>query len=160
MQIEINLYGEEQTIEFGELVGKKLPLPCIVYLEGELGSGKTHFCKGIARGAGIKDEITSPTFTLINEYFAENIKLFHLDLYRLDNLQQVLDLGVEDFIDTPESAVLIEWAEKLENYRFSGSILQVKIFHLDNGRKFIISSESEKFKETLEGIRNFANTGN
>lgn len=160
MQVELYIDHEEKTLKLGELVGKKLPVPCIVYLEGDLGTGKTHFCKGIAKGLGIKDDITSPTFTLISEYFVKNIILYHLDLYRLDNLKQVLNLAIEDFIDTPGSIVLVEWAEKLENYKLSDSLLKVKIFHHDKGRKFIIDSDSDKFKDTLEGIRNFDDTGN
>src|ERR1051326_7088576 len=97
MQAEVYLDGEEKTLKAGELAGKKLPVPCVVYLEGDLGTGKTHFCKGIARGLGVTEDITSPTFTLVNEYAENGINLYHLDLYRLDNLRQVLNLGIEDF---------------------------------------------------------------
>jgi tRNA threonylcarbamoyladenosine biosynthesis protein TsaE len=160
MQVELYLDREEKTLKLGEQIGKNLVLPCLVYLEGDLGAGKTYFSKGIARGMGITDEITSPTFTLINEYSGNNIDLYHLDLYRLDNLKQVLNLGIEDFIDAPNTAVLIEWAEKLENYKLSDSILEVKIFHQDTGRKFIIASENNSFKDILEDIRHFADTWN
>jgi tRNA threonylcarbamoyladenosine biosynthesis protein TsaE len=160
MELELYLDREEKTLALGELVGRNLPLPGTVYLEGDLGTGKTYFSKGIAKGCLITEEVTSPTFTLINEYFSEKVKLFHLDLYRLDNLKQVLNLGIEDFIDSPESVVLIEWAEKLENYPLSDSILKVKILHDGKGRRFFISSDSDRFKETLEEIRNFADTGN
>jgi tRNA threonylcarbamoyladenosine biosynthesis protein TsaE len=155
MQVELFLDGEDKTIKLGELIGKNLPVPSLVYLEGDLGSGKTHLSKGIAAGLGITDEITSPTFTLINEYSCENINLYHLDLYRLDNLKQVLNLGIEDFIDNPESVVLFEWAEKLENYNFGGNILRIAIFHQDDGRRFIISSEHKNFKKTIGEINKF-----
>ncbi len=146
---KIYLPDEESTIAFGEKLGKILPLPSVIYLEGDLGSGKTHLSKGIAKGLGITEDITSPTFTLINEYFTEKVKLYHLDLYRLDSLNAILDLGLEDFVDSHKSVVILEWSEKLNGYKLSKDLLEIKILHKDQGRDFIINSSSDKYDTLL-----------
>lgn len=149
----VNLKGEALTVLLGELIGQNLISPVTVYLKGDLGAGKTHLSKGIAKGLGINEDITSPTFTLINEYKIDSTMFYHLDLYRLDSLNQILDLGIEDFIDTPDSIVLIEWAEKLKDYKLTDNLIQINIIHKDDSRDFIIRSEKEEFKKIIEGIK-------
>jgi tRNA threonylcarbamoyladenosine biosynthesis protein TsaE len=93
-------------------MGKKLPAGAVVLLIGPLGSGKTVFSKGIARGMDIAEEIVSPTYTIVAEYPAEK-PLYHIDLYRVDGREQMENLGLEDIVGTDGVAV-IEWGEKLE----------------------------------------------
>lgn len=83
----------------------------VVALIGPLGAGKTTLIQGIAEGIGVKDYVTSPTFIIINEYQGR-IPFFHIDLYRLDNVSQIEDLGIEEYFDRG-GACVIEWAEKL-----------------------------------------------
>ncbi|MGI6133056.1 MAG: tRNA (adenosine(37)-N6)-threonylcarbamoyltransferase complex ATPase subunit type 1 TsaE [Christensenellales bacterium] len=80
----------------------------IVLLEGELGAGKTTFAKGIAKALGIKEEITSPTFVLLKEYQGR-LKLYHFDLYRIEDAQELEELGFEDYLYQENSVSLIEW---------------------------------------------------
>ena len=103
----------EETIKIGEDFVRKLPLQSIIALKGDLGVGKTHFVKGIAKGMKIFDTITSPTYNLYNLYESSNrVKLLHLDAYRLENEEEAEDLLLEDFLGG-EYILVIEWPEKI-----------------------------------------------
>src|SRR5271156_4155053 len=83
----------------------------VLALNGDLGAGKTQWVRGLARGLGIPARVHSPTFTLVNEYGGGRLKLFHLDLYRLDSPGQILSLGLDDYL-SPNGVAVIEWAER------------------------------------------------
>jgi tRNA threonylcarbamoyladenosine biosynthesis protein TsaE len=104
--------SEEETIAFGEGLAHQLPAKGVVLLIGDLGAGKTTLAKGIVKGLGAAppDEVSSPTFTLIHEYGNEG-RVYHVDLYRLDELREVETLGLEELFDR-EAIVLIEWGER------------------------------------------------
>lgn len=104
----------EETIAAGEKLARTLKPGDVVALSGELGSGKTTFTKGIGKGLGVKDarHINSPTFVLIKEYDGK-VPLYHLDLYRLDNIKDIENIGVEEYIYGDGIAV-IEWSEKIK----------------------------------------------
>lgn len=97
----------------GETFGRAAERGWIIALSGELGAGKTQFVRGLARGLGVTMRVHSPTFTLVNEYGGGRLKLFHLDLYRLETAQQILAAGIEEFL-SPNGVAVIEWAERLE----------------------------------------------
>ncbi len=105
-------HSEEETIRLGEYLSALLPLQGAVLLIGNLGTGKTTLVKGIARarGAAEADEVSSPTFPLIHEY-GEPPSVFHIDLYRLETEQEVLTLGIDEFLDR-HALTLIEWGER------------------------------------------------
>jgi len=107
-------HSPTDTIKLGEKLARRLKKGDIVALYGELGSGKTTFTKGVGKGLGVKNarRINSPTFVLIKEYDAR-IPVYHLDLYRLDNLQDIEHIAVEEYI-YGDGVTIIEWAEKLE----------------------------------------------
>jgi tRNA threonylcarbamoyladenosine biosynthesis protein TsaE len=111
--IEIISRSAKQTMEIARLLGSKLKEGDILALSGELGSGKTCFTGGIARGLGVSEnyQITSPTFTLINEYPAR-CDLYHFDVYRLNGYAEFEDLGYEEYFSRG-GVVVIEWAEKI-----------------------------------------------
>ena len=101
--------SEDETIALGEQLAQRLPEKCVVLLIGNLGAGKTTLAKGIAKGLGIApDEVSSPTFTLIHEY---SERLYHIDLYRLDDARSVARLGLDELFDR-NAVVLIEWGER------------------------------------------------
>ncbi len=104
--------SEEETICLGERLAAELPRRGVVLLIGNLGAGKTTLAKGIVRGRGVaeRDDVSSPTFTLIHEY-GPDAGIFHIDLYRLDEARQVATLGLEEIFDR-EALVLIEWGER------------------------------------------------
>jgi tRNA threonylcarbamoyladenosine biosynthesis protein TsaE len=99
----------DDTLLIGERVGAVLDAGDLVVLSGDLGAGKTVLAKGIARGLGVADQVVSPTFTIVREYRGR-VPLKHLDVYRLDHLQEAIDIGLEEILDG-ESVVLVEWGE-------------------------------------------------
>ncbi len=111
MPEEIITHSAEETIAWGRELARKLQPPVLVLLSGELGSGKTTLTKGIVAGlnAATEDEVTSPTFTLIHEYGGEK-KVFHGDLYRIENFHDFETLGLED-VFAKSAIVILEWSE-------------------------------------------------
>ena len=128
----------EETIELGRKIGTILKPDEVVALTGQLGAGKTTLIQGIAEGLGVKDYVTSPSFIIINEYQGR-FPFYHVDLYRLDEGAEVLDLGIEEYFDRGGVCV-IEWAERLGG-------LKPKLCHeieieivTENERKICVSS--------------------
>jgi tRNA threonylcarbamoyladenosine biosynthesis protein TsaE len=109
---EIITHSADETIAWGRELAKRLQPPVLVLLSGELGSGKTTLTKGIVAGlnAATEDEVTSPTFTLLHEYGGGH-KVFHGDLYRIENFHDFETLGMEDIFANP-AIVILEWSEK------------------------------------------------
>ena len=105
-------HSAEETIEWGREFARRLKEPVLVLLSGELGSGKTTLTKGIVSGlhAGSEDEVTSPTFTLLHEYGGER-KVFHGDLYRVENFHDFETLGLEDVFAKP-AVMILEWSDR------------------------------------------------
>ena len=101
-----------ETEALGEEFGRTAIPGLVIALNGDLGAGKTQFVRGLARGLNITARVHSPTFTLVNEYGGGRLKLFHLDLYRLETAEQILSAGIEDYL-SPEGVTVIEWAERL-----------------------------------------------
>lgn len=102
----------EETIALGRSLAGRWPRPCVVLLIGSLGAGKTTLAKGIAAGAGAadEDEVSSPTFPLIHEY-GDPVSVYHIDLYRLDTIEEVERIGLDEILDRP-ALILLEWAER------------------------------------------------
>ena len=106
--------SEQETFLLGRKIGQQLQSPRVILLYGELGSGKTVLVRGLADGLGVTDPdlVRSPSYTLVNEYPGPNGTLFHLDFYRLDGLQDLYSIGLEEILAS-SAIVIIEWAEKL-----------------------------------------------
>lgn len=109
-----------ETIKLASKLGKHLPGGTVLALRGNLGTGKTHFTKGLAKSLGIQENITSPTFVLLKEYKVNNNKnniknLIHLDCYRLSHSAELLDLGWQEFINNPKNIIVVEWAERVKD---------------------------------------------
>ena len=111
-------HSPAETETLGEKIGRAAERGLVVALTGELGAGKTQLVKGVARGLGSAARVHSPTFTLVNEYGGGRLKLFHLDLYRLETPGQILAAGLEEFLQ-PDGVAVIEWAERIYDLRFT-----------------------------------------
>ncbi|OGY40884.1 MAG: tRNA (adenosine(37)-N6)-threonylcarbamoyltransferase complex ATPase subunit type 1 TsaE [Candidatus Buchananbacteria bacterium RBG_13_36_9] len=137
--------NEKETYQIAEKLAKKLKGGEIIALEGDLGAGKTTFVKGLAKAFGVSQHVTSPTFVLLKIYSIRNrvlrIKnLVHVDCYRLDEPQELFYLGIEEYLNKPDTVVVIEWADKIKDYlkKFKKEIW-IKILLNKNKRNFIIT---------------------
>lgn len=108
----------KETQKIAQKLAQKYQNGGVLALSGNLGAGKTTFATGFAKGLGIKSKVISPTFVLIKEYFlpsTNDAKFYHIDLYRLENPEDLENLGLNDLFANPRNIILIEWAEKLTN---------------------------------------------
>ncbi len=118
----------------------------IICLYGELGAGKTTFTKGLAEALGIKEEITSPTFTLMNVYQVLSpqssvLSLIHIDTYRLENEKELLAIGVDDYLGQTGTVTVVEWPEKIEGLLEGKKVIRIWFEHLeDGGRKIRVEN--------------------
>ncbi len=128
--------SEPITEALGYRLGRQLQGGAVVALQGNLGSGKTVFSRGIARSLNIVEPITSPTFTLIQEYSSTPWSLYHIDLYRLHHVNDVMALGIEDILENPQAITVIEWPEQA-NSLLKRSIVSVKLEHINQNRRLI-----------------------
>lgn len=114
--ISLTTHGEEETLEFGRRLGASLPAGTVLALHGDLGAGKTVLSRGIAQGLGIVEAVTSPTFTVVQEYLCSRPGrryLYHLDMYRIDDDEAALAFGIDDFLYARDAIVLVEWPERI-----------------------------------------------
>ena len=111
--LELITNSEEETIELAKKVAKQLEKNMIIVLTGDLGSGKTKFTEGILTYYGLEDEISSPTFTLVNEYNTAKFDIYHFDVYRLADIDEFYAIGGEEYFE--KGACIIEWGELIEN---------------------------------------------
>jgi tRNA threonylcarbamoyladenosine biosynthesis protein TsaE len=107
--------SEDETIALGRELARHLPRPSLVFLAGNLGAGKTTLTKGIVEGLGVaaRDEVSSPTFTLIHDY---GQGVFHIDLYRIETPRELASLGLEDLWDRGDTIALVEWGERFRDH--------------------------------------------
>ena len=134
----------QETYNVGKLLGENLQPGDLVALCGELGAGKTCLTQGIASGLGVSEEylVTSPTFTIINEY-PGRLTLYHLDLYRLSGVQDLDEIGYEDCF-TDSGVVVMEWAEKVKEV-LPGNTLFIFLTYIDESkREIVITRNREK----------------
>ena len=148
-KIKIISNSAEQTFEIARHIGEKAKDGDLFALSGELGSGKTCFTKGLALGLGVSAEyqITSPTFTLINEYPAR-CKLYHFDVYRLNGYSEFEDLGYEEYF-AGDGVVVIEWAEKIAKLIPRDGIFINFEYVDENSRKMIIRGLKSRLNELV-----------
>lgn len=126
--IRITTHSVTETRQLGQTLGAAIRQAAIIALSGELGSGKTAFVQGLAKGLDVSenDYITSPTFTLINEYTGRHC-LFHVDLYRIEHISELEDIGLDEVLHQ-DAVIAIEWADKLSKDTLSDHLaLQFKI---------------------------------
>ncbi|MDR0906412.1 MAG: tRNA (adenosine(37)-N6)-threonylcarbamoyltransferase complex ATPase subunit type 1 TsaE [Oscillospiraceae bacterium] len=107
-----NSYNEKETENIAEKLAVTLKSGDIITLYGDLGVGKTAFCRGLARGLGIAQRVTSPTFTIVNEYSGGALPLFHFDMYRLGGSDELFELGFDDYTERG-GVVAVEWSERV-----------------------------------------------
>ncbi|MEE9912551.1 MAG: tRNA (adenosine(37)-N6)-threonylcarbamoyltransferase complex ATPase subunit type 1 TsaE [Deltaproteobacteria bacterium] len=151
--VEIESESAEQTFALGRAIGEKAGEGDVFALSGELGAGKTCFTGGLARGIGVGEDyaITSPTFTLINEY-PGRCRLYHFDVYRLNQIDELDDLGYDEYM-SGKGVVTIEWAEKIANALPIGTI-SINFIYIDENKRIIrISGPEKRIKDLIKDIK-------
>jgi len=132
--------NEAETEEVGAAFGASVPNGTVVALYGDLGAGKTAFVRGMARGMGIDARVSSPTFTIVNEYLGER-ELYHFDMYRLGSSEELFDIGWEDYLGRG-GVCAVEWSENVSD-AFEGDEITVSIEKTgDSERKITIGEGS------------------
>lgn len=142
--------SEDETYKLGKNLGQRMDDDQVILLSGDLGAGKTLLVQGIAEGLQIDDDITSPTFNLVKEYQGK-YSLYHMDLYRIDLVEDLYNIGFLDYFDRA-GVVVIEWPEIAldlipEDYLY----ITVEVIN-DNKRKLIFNSEGEWANKLLKGL--------
>lgn len=150
--MKITLLNEQETESFGAELWRVLPPKCLIFLHGDLGAGKTTLTRGVLRAAGHKGAVKSPTYTLVEEYDIANRKVFHFDLYRVQDPEELEWIGISDYIDQ-ESLCFIEWPSLGEGFlprpdielslsteltEGNGRILEIKIVSKELVNKLIL----------------------
>lgn len=141
----------DETIALGARLAKFLKKGDVITLSGDLGAGKTQFVSGLLDFYNMKNEVSSPTFTIVNEYdVAADLKLFHFDVYRLESPEEFLAIGGEEFFE--KGICLIEWGEKIEEFlpKDTLKIVIEKDTEDSNKRKFSFISNSSKFDALIK----------
>ena len=132
--------SEIETEAAGEAFARSLPPGgAVVALYGPLGAGKTAFVRGMARGLGISARVSSPTFTIVNEYAGPERELCHFDMYRLENSDELFDIGWEDYLRRG-AVCAVEWSERVED-AFEGDEIPVRIAYAPEGGRIITIGE-------------------
>ncbi len=151
--VEIESKSAGQTFAIGFTMGQKAVKGDVFALSGELGAGKTCFTGGLAGGLGVGDDyvITSPTFTLVNEY-PGRCRLYHLDVYRLGQTGELDDLGYDEFV-SGNSVVAIEWAEKINDALPPDTIHIQFVYQDENTRIIRIDGPKERVQELVKDIK-------
>lgn len=149
MEYKIISNDEYETIEIAQNFESEKFENMIICLDGELGSGKTVFTKGIANALGIEESITSPTFTIIKEYSAGEMPLYHMDVYRLDGNTE--GVGIEEYYNKG-GIVIIEWAKTIKDI-LPDERLEIKFKVVDeNRRMLLITPYGKKYEELCEAV--------
>ena len=149
--IELTTHSPEQTQELGKHIGE-LAVPGDVFLlVGELGAGKTCLTQGIAWGLGIEEYAMSPSFVIMREHYGR-LPLYHIDLYRLDRIEESMELGLDDYL-YGQGVCVVEWAEKALSILPKNNLL-IKISYLsDTGRRFQMEPGGRRYLELTEQLR-------
>ena len=149
MQYKITTYSEDETMELAQNIESEKFPNMVICLIGDLGCGKTVFTKAFALALGINENITSPTFNIIKEYDKGEMKLFHMDVYRLSDTKQ--DIGIEEYF-TKRGVCIIEWADLIEDI-LPKNRLDIKIKMVDEDtRQFIITPHGSKYEDLCERV--------
>ena len=149
MEYKIICNDEYETIELAQNFESEKFENMIICLDGELGSGKTVFTKGIAHALGIEENITSPTFTIIKEYDSGEMTLYHMDVYRLDGNTE--GVGIEEYYNKG-GIVIIEWAKTIKDI-LPEERLEIKIKVIDeNRRMLVITPHGQKYEELCGAV--------
>ena len=145
-------HSEEQTRRLGSRLGELLVQGDVLCLTGELGTGKTRLVQGVAEGLVVIDQVTSPTFTLINEYRGGRLPLYHVDLYRIVDAKTALAFGLDEYIHG-DGVCVIEWAERVREL-WPEDHLSVALRHIDESKRGLtLRGQGARYERLVKQFR-------
>ncbi len=144
-----NLADEEATLRAGKALGEVV-LAGVIFLEGNLGMGKTTLTRGLIQGLGHQGAVKSPTYTLVEPYQLDGRQIYHFDLYRLSEPEELEYMGIRDYFDQ-DALCLVEWAERGEGMLPTPD-LEIKLEPLEQGRKLSLSAMTAKGRDLLQHL--------
>lgn len=150
--LQVPTASAEETRRLAERLGALVVAGDLLLLGGELGAGKTTFTQGLARALGVEERVTSPTFTLLHSYEGRDMQLLHADVYRLDHLQEIIDLGLPELLEEGAAAV-VEWGDRAEPVLLAEH-LDVRIFfgEGDDDRVLQLEPVGERWRSRLPAL--------
>ena len=143
-------HSEDETKQFAYKLASRLNIGDIILLVGDLGAGKTKFTEGLLSFWNLQDEISSPTFTIVNEYNTQNINIYHFDVYRIGSSDEMYDIGYDDYING-EGVCIIEWANLIEDI-LPDECLYIELKYKDMSREMILNPVGEKYEKIVEEL--------
>lgn len=147
--VKIYLENEERTREIGSKLGQLLTPKSVICLIGDLGAGKTTMTQSLAKSLEVDDYITSPTFTIVNEYEGR-MPLYHFDVYRIGSSEEMYDIGFEEYING-DGVCIIEWANLIEDI-LPEEYLYIEMNYKETGREMILTPKGEKYEEIVKEL--------
>ncbi len=141
--MEYRTHSEQETEAVGENLARALPPGAVIAFTGDLGAGKTAFTRGLAQGLGIGDRVTSPTFTIVNEYEGGRLPLFHFDMYRLESSDELFDIGWEDYLRRG-GVCAVEWSEKVADALAGAIRVDIRRGDGDTDRVITVSGDGRQ----------------
>ena len=136
--MQISSHSEEETMGLGMALARLVRPGMVVALHGDLGAGKTVLSRGVARGLGITEPVTSPTFTVVQEYRTPGgIWFYHLDMYRITDEQAALAFGIEEYLFAANAIALVEWPERITGLLRTGAVLNITMTHAGEEQRWL-----------------------
>lgn len=145
MKVSIKTSSAEDTIKLGEEIGRRLAGGDLIAFRGGLGAGKTTLTRGISIGMGLGDEVTSPTFALVNEYRGDRLSLIHFDMYRITSAEDLFTTGFYDYMDN-DTVLAVEWSENIEG-ELPENAIYIDIERIDDDHRIFTIDGDERFED-------------
>ncbi|MDH1468953.1 tRNA (adenosine(37)-N6)-threonylcarbamoyltransferase complex ATPase subunit type 1 TsaE [Shewanella sp. GD03713] len=150
-ELTFQLNNEDETIAVGQKLARHIQAPLTLYLTGDLGAGKTTLSRGLIQGLGHKGAVKSPTYTLVEPYELDGVEVYHFDLYRLNDPEELEFMGIRDYF-TDSSLCIVEWPDKGDGLLPDADI-HLHLNYVNQGREIQIRALTESGKKLLAAIK-------